>query len=122
MTAPVIEWNVTDNVLRITHDIADPIGLIRRVPMVTGQGGTYIPQIFSVSGDYFEVAFYDYAGTKINTPNTNMKIWYRRDFLVPCIWNDATIVTMRRGLCAIPSANFSNVAGNNLWVTGTMEY
>jgi hypothetical protein len=89
--------------------------------VVTGHGGVYIAQIINIGSTYFEVAFYDFAGTKITVPNTSMQIWYRRNLLVPSVWPDSTIVSVKRGLCQVPSANFSGVAGNNLWVTGDMK-
>lgn len=118
LTKPSMTW-VAGNNLRIDHGVANTS---ERVPIVTGHGGVYIPQIVNIGSTYFDVAFYDYTGTKVTTPNTDMKIWYRRNLLVPSVWPDATIVSVKRGLCQVPSANFSNVAGNNFWVTGTMEY
>jgi hypothetical protein len=117
ITKPSMTWTAGNN-LRIDHAIANTQD---RVPVVTGHGGVYIAQIINIGSTYFEVAFYDFAGTKITVPNTSMQIWYRRNLLVPSVWPDSTIVSVKRGLCQVPSANFSGVAGNNLWVTGDMK-
>lgn len=118
LTAPTMTWTA-GNRLRIDHGYANTIN---RVPLVTGHKGVYLPQVYDVGTTWFEVEFFDYAGTKITIQNTNMKIWYRRELPVPCVWNDTMDVVVRRGLIKVPSALYSGVAGNNFWVTGTMEY
>jgi hypothetical protein len=51
-----------------------------------------------------------------------MQFWYRRDMLVPCVWPTALQVSVRRGLVAVPVARFGDVAGNNVWISGDMEF
>lgn len=118
LTAPTMTWT-GGNRLRIDHGISNTTN---RVPLVVGHKGVYLPQIYDIGTTWFEVEFYDYAGTKVTTQNTNMKIWYRREMPVPCVWSDTMDVVVRRGLLKVPSALYSGVAGNNFWVTGTMEY
>lgn len=118
LTAPVMTWTV-GNRLRIDHGFANTTN---RVPIVTGHKGVYLPQVYDIGTTWFEVEFFDYAGVKVTTQNTDMKIWYRRQMPVPCVWNDTMDVVVRRGLLKVPSALYSGVAGNNFWVTGTMEY
>lgn len=117
LTAPTLTWTAS-NTLKVQNTAA----VTTTIPIVTGHGGVYLPQVVDKNTDYFEVAFYDYAGTKITTPDTNMKFWYRLDARVPVTWPTGVFVSAMRGLCHVPSANFSGVAGNNLWVDGTMEY
>lgn len=112
-----LSWTAS-NTLRITHVDG---GAYRNGIKLTGHGGVYIPQIVDIQATYFEVAFFDYAGVKITTPNANMQFWYERNIRVISVWPIGITVKIMRGLCAIPVANFSNVAGNNLWVTGVME-
>ena len=117
LTAPTMTWTA-GNRLRIDHGIT---GTVNRVPLVVGHKGVYLPQVYDIGTTWFEVEFYDYAGAKVTTQSTDMKIWYRREMPVPCIWNDTMDVVVRRGLLKVPSALYSGVAGNNFWVYGDME-
>jgi hypothetical protein len=117
LTAPTMTWTA-GNRLRIDHGYANTT---TRIPLVTGHKGVYLPQVYDIGTTWFEVEFFDYAGTKITTQNTNMKMWYQRDLLVPCVWSDTMDVVVRRGLLKVPSALYSGVAGNNFWVYGDME-
>jgi len=117
LTAPVMTWTA-GNRLRIDHGIT---GTVNRVPLVVGHKGVYLPQVYDIGTTWFEVEFYDYSGTKVTTQDTDMKLWYRREMPVPCVWNDTMDVVVRRGLLKVPSALYSGVAGNNFWVCGDME-
>jgi hypothetical protein len=117
LTAPSMTWTV-GNRLRIDHGIT---GSANQVPLVAGHKGVYLPQVYDVGTTWFEVEFFDYAGAKVTTQNTDMKIWYRREMPVPCVWADTMDVVVRRGLLKVPSALYSGVAGNNFWVYGDME-
>lgn len=117
LTAPTLTWTGS-NTLRVDHGVA---GSVNRVPLLTGHGGTYIPHVVNIGDTFFEVAFYDYAGTKITTQNTSMTFWYRRFLHVPCTWPNGMDVVVQRGLIKVPSALYSGVAGNNFWVMGDME-
>ena len=117
LTAPSMTWTVS-NRLRIDHGIT---GSVNQVPLVAGHKGVYLPQVYDVGTTWFEVEFFDYAGVKVTTQNTNMKLWYRREMPVPCVWADTMDVVVRRGLLKVPSALYSGVAGNNFWVYGDME-
>lgn len=117
LTAPTMTWTA-GNRLRIDHGIT---GTVNRVPLVVGHKGVYLPQVYDIGTTWFEVEFYDYAGTKITSQNTDMKLWYRREMPVPCVWDNTMDVVVRRGLLKVPSALYSGVAGNNFWVYGDME-
>ena len=117
LTAPTLTWTAS-NTLKVDHNISNSTN---RVPILTGHNGVYLPQVVNIGTDFFEVAFYDYSGTKVTTQSTDMKFWYRRDLKVPCTWVDGVDVVVRRGLVKVPSALYSGVAGNNFWVYGDME-
>ena len=117
LTAPTLTWTAS-NTLKVDHGVS---GSTNRVPLLTGHGGTYIPHVVNIGSTFFEVAFYDYAGTKITTQNTSMTFWYRRFLHVPCTWPNGMDVVVQRGLIKVPSALYSGVAGNNFWVMGDME-
>lgn len=85
-------------------------------------GGTYIPVAVNYGSTFIEVAFYDYAGVKATTQNSNMTFWYELSLKVPCNWPTGAIVSVHRGLIHVPSYNFKGVTGNNLWVSGDFEY
>lgn len=115
--APTLTWTASN-----TLKIEIPNSPSSAVPVVSSHQGGVIPAIYNIGVGYFEVAFYDYAGVRITTPSTAMKFWYRQDFRVPVVWPSGAIVSVDRGICHVPSANFSGVAGNNFWVAGDMEY
>ena len=91
------------------------------VPKVIPQGATYTPRVVNYGSTFFEVAFYDNAGVKATTQNSNMQFWYELNLKVPCNWPAGNIVSVQRGLCKVPSYNFKGVVGNNLWVYGIFE-
>ena len=45
---------------------------------ISPRGGIYLPQLNGFGLNTVDVEFFDYAGTKITTPNTNMKFYFRR--------------------------------------------
>jgi len=117
LAAPTLTWTGSDT-LKVDHGVTSTTN---RTPLVVDHGGVYIPQIVNIGDTFFEVAFYNYAGTKVTVQDTSMTFWYRRDIRVPCTWADTVSVVVRRGLVKVPSALYSGVAGNNFWVTGDME-
>lgn len=118
VNAPIsIAMDGTGNV-RVTHEaLLDNLML----PSVTGHAGIYIVQTVNIASTYFEVAFFDYAGTKITVPNTNMKFSYRRNAKVLSSIPATTSFLVKRGPCKVPVASVSDVAGNNLWISAEME-
>lgn len=119
VTAPTLTWTGS-NTLKVDHGIAYGGSV---VPNLTPQGGTYNPVVVNYGSTFFEVAFYDYAGTKATSQNSNMTFWYTLDSLkVPCNWPAGNIVSVQRGMVHVPSYNFKGVTGNNLWVSGDFEY
>lgn len=116
LDAPVLSWTAS-NTLKIAH-----ANVVKNVlPEVNGFGGVYLPQVVNIGPDFFEVAFYDYAGTKILTPNSNMKVSYRRTGPVPSSFPTGLIVNCRRGFLGVPHAGIKNVGGNNFWLHALME-
>jgi hypothetical protein len=118
LTDPTLTWTAS-NTLKVDHGIS---GSTNRTALLTGHGGTYIPFIVNKGATFFEIAFYDYSGTKITTQDTNMTVWYKLDVRVPCTWADGVDVVVRRGHIKVPSALYSGVSGNNFWVSGDMEF
>lgn len=119
VTAPTLTWTAS-NTLKIDHGVAYSGSV---VPVLTGHGGAYIPQVVNYGSTFIEVAFYDYTGTKVTTQGTGMQFWYTLDGLkVPCNWPTGNIVSVQRGMVHVPSYNFKGVTGNNLWVSGDFEY
>lgn len=90
-------------------------------PKLTPHGGNYIPVVVNYGSTFFEVAFYDYAGVKATSQNSNMTFWYEMNVKLPCNWPAGNIVSVQRGMLPVPSYNFKGVIGNNLWVTGDFE-
>lgn len=119
ITPPTITWTAS-NTLKIDHGAAYGGDVI---PQVNPHGGGSIPHIVNYGSTFFEIAFYDYAGVKLTTQNTNMQFWYVLNGLkVPSVWPTGNIVSVQRGLVRVPSYNFKGVVGNNLWVSGDFEY
>ena len=118
LTAPTLTWTGS-NTLKVDHGIA---GSINRTALLTSHGGTYIPVIVNKGATFFEIAFYNYSGTKITTQDTNMTVWYKLDVRVPCTWANGVDAVVRRGHVKVPSALYSGVSGNNFWVSGDMEF
>lgn len=118
MTAPTLTWTAS-NTLKIDHGTAYGSAV---VPKLTPHGGTYIPVVVNYGSTFIEVAFYDYAGVKATSQNSNMTFWYELSLKVPCNWPAGAIVSVQRGMVHVPSYNFKGVAGNNLWVYGDFEY
>lgn len=119
VTAPTLTWTAS-NTLKVDHGAAYGGSV---APMLTPHGGTYVPVIVNYGSTFFEVAFYDYAGVKATSQNSNMTFWYALDGLkVPCNWPTGNIVSVQRGMVHVPSYNFKGVTGNNLWVSGDFEY
>lgn len=115
-----LSYNSGTGVLRVTHeDTLDDL----IPPMVSSFGGTYIVQVTNVTSSYFEVNFYDYAGSKVTgAANTNMQFSYSKvRSLTPSTFPDDMVVSVRRGLVPVRTDDFWRVAGNNLWVFGMME-
>lgn len=73
---------------------------------VAGRGGTYQPQLGAMSGTTTEVEFFDWAGAKITTANTNMRAYVTRNSNRQLTAVDPTTITA-------PTAN--------LWVLGLIE-
>jgi len=73
---------------------------------VAGRGGIYQPQLGGMSGTTTQVEFFDWAGTKITTANTNMKAYVTRNSNQMLSSVDPTMITA-------PTAN--------LWVLGLIE-
>lgn len=121
ITVPVITWDDVTGTLRVTHANTISDGL---PPMVTGHGGVYIPQTSNVAPGYFEVQFFNYAGVKVTgAANANMMFSYMKTrSLVPVTWPDDMEVTVRRGLVPVRVDDYAEVAGNNLWLSGLMEF
>jgi hypothetical protein len=110
-------WTAS-NTLRVTHaDAGDSYGIV----LTPHQDGAINPVVYDVAATYFEVAFYDAAGTQITTQSTGMKFWYRRNVQVQSKIPSGLQVAVRRGYAVVPVANWSNVAGNNFWIMGAME-
>lgn len=116
-SAPTLTWTA-NNTLKVDHGQTYNGA---SVPKLTPQGGSYNPTIENYGSTFFEVAFYDYAGVKATTQNTNMKFWYELTMKVPCIWPTGNTVSVQRGMLPVPSYNFKGVVGNNLWVAGGFE-
>jgi len=113
-----LSWNAIDNVLKVEHaDAGDSYGIV----LTPHQNGAINPVVYNVNSNYFEVAFYDAAGAQITTPSTGMKFWYRRNVQVHSKIPAGLNIAVRRGHAVVPVANWSNVAGNNFWVSADME-
>jgi hypothetical protein len=112
-----LTWTAS-NTLRVTHpDAGDSYGIV----VTPHQTGSVNPAVYDVSPTFFEVAFYDTTGAQITTQSTNMKFWYRRNVQVQSKIPADLQVAVRRGFAVVPVANWSNVAGNNFWVSADME-
>ena len=112
-----LTWTAS-NTLRVTHANADDsFGIV----VTPHQNGAINPVVHDVDSTYFEVAFYDAAGAQITTQSTGMKFWYRRNVQVQSKIPAGLQVSVRRGSAVVPVANWSNVAGNNFWVSADME-
>lgn len=138
--AGYVSWNgsafvqgISDNITPPTFAYTDGTGVLRvtyktltndpGLPLLTGFGGVYIPQLVNVSTDYFELAFFDYAGTKYTgAANTNMKFQYvKTNAKTLAEWPSDMVVTIRRGYHPVRTDDLWRVAGNNLWISGLME-
>jgi len=87
--------------LTLTHD-----SMTGATGSVAGRGGVYQPQLGAMSATTTQVEFFDWAGTKITTANTNCRAYVTRNtnrMLTPV---DPTTITA-------PTAN--------LWVLGLIE-
>lgn len=120
ITPPTLTWTSGTGVLRVafqslTNDTT--------VPMIAGFGGAYIPQVVSVGTDYFEISFFDFAGTKITgAAATGMKFNYQKTTgRTLAEWPADMVVTVRRGYVPVRTDDVWRVAGNNLWISGLME-
>jgi hypothetical protein len=71
---------------------------------ISGRGGAYLPQLGSFGLTTIDVEFYDYAGTKITTPDTNMKFYFSRT-----------------SFGIVRPQDIGTVAGSNIWVFGIFE-
>lgn len=130
------EWNVASscmanitanwdsNNLVITHDglpnyvnynLFQSVNVNTRIPL----SGTPInAYIVSVNQTSLTIAFYDISGNKINTPNTNMRIFINRPgFKVPHIWASSMRCEFNLGRTIIRPNQFVSNSGN-LWLIG----
>jgi len=89
--------------------------------MLTGHGTGYIVNIMSTDKNSFEIGFIDYNGVLITTPTTAMKCHFRLKALVKSAYPADMGVLVRRGNVKVKSRRFSDVPGNNFWVTGDFE-
>lgn len=114
--APTFTWTAS-NTLKV--DLNQTFSGV--APKLTPHGGSYNPVVVNYGSTFFEVAFYDYAGVKATSQNSNMTFWYEMNVKLPCNWPAGNIVSVQRGMLPVPSYNFKGVVGNNLWVTGDFE-
>ena len=70
---------------------------------VTHRGGVHVAELGGVGPEYINVEFYDFTGTKITTPNTNMKFFFEHSGHGAV---DPTILTQW---------------GSNIWAIGLFE-
>ena len=118
VAAPTIAWQSGTNRIRITHaDAGDYYGL----SLTPHQNGVINPVVGTAASNYFEVAFYDAAGSQVTTQGTSMKFWYRRSFQVHSKLPAGALFSVRRGPALVPAANYVNVPGHNFWIMGAME-
>jgi hypothetical protein len=117
VTGPTFTWTA-GNTLQVTHADA---GDSWNISLTPHQPGAINPVVDDISSTYFGVAFYNASGTQLTSPTTGMKFWYRRNFLVHCKMPATPLFSVRRGYASVPVANYSNVAGNNFWISGLME-
>ncbi|WP_194522334.1 hypothetical protein [Cellulosimicrobium sp. JZ28] len=73
---------------------------------VAGRGGVYQPQLGSMSGTTTDVEFFDWAGTKVTTPNANCRAFVTRN--------------ANRVIAPVNPTLLANAAGN-FWIFGLIE-
>ena len=130
------KWNVTsscsanitanweNNNLIVSHDslptyanynLFQSVNVNTRIPL----NGTPInAYIVSVNQSSLTIAFYDISGNKINTPNTNMRVFINRPgFKVPHVWCESMRCEFNLGRTIIRPNQFVSNSGN-LWLIG----
>ena len=70
---------------------------------VAHRGGNYIAQMGGMGTLNADVEFYDFTGTRITTPNINMKIYFTRP------------------ISGKPDMDTLDISGSNIWVFGIFE-
>lgn len=79
-------------------------------------------KIDNVSGSSFDVTFHDIdTGAKIAVADTGMKVFIKRKMDLKAILPTNMEFLVRGPIVPVKSANFSNIAGNNFWVSAIME-
>jgi hypothetical protein len=106
-TTPInsVVWDGISYRLTITHaNFGDTAyGKIRSIPDVIPWGGAKIPAIFTYTDNTVSVEFYDYAGTKITTPDAGCKFYFKRS-----------------GNSVLNPNEYTNAQGN-IWCYGIFE-
>ena len=119
-----ITANWENNNLIISHDgtpnyanynLFQSVNVNTRIPL----NGTPInAYIVNVNQSSLTIAFYDINGNKINTPNTNMRVFINRPgFKVPHIWATSMRCEFNLGRTIIRPNQFVSTSGN-LWLIG----
>jgi hypothetical protein len=112
---PTLSFDSTTGILTVTHEkINNSLSV-----GITGRG-VNLPALGSVGSTSFEVKFYDYAGSVITTPNTDMKLFYHRGVKVKNTMPSDMRVSIRRGNVYIPVNDLVDSSGN-FWIYGIME-
>lgn len=118
VTPPVLTWQAGSSSIRVDHGVANSLNALPSL----AQFGPYIPRVSNVGTSFFEVQFYNYSGVLITVQDTSMQFIYNKNLLVLSAWPDSLKVAFRRGPCILTTDCYGGVPGNNIWVTGSMQF
>lgn len=115
-------WDTVTNELVITHDSLYNAGFRfhdvateLRKPL---SGGLIHRRVSSVNYNTIRVEFYDQAGVKITTPNTNMRMWVSKPgMLVPHEITNGAQIYFDLGYAVVRPSKM-NIVGSNIWLLG----
>jgi len=90
--------------------------------LLTSRDPTYMVAITASNTTYFEIAFINYSGTVVTTPDTNMKVVFRKKAWAQSTFSSSYNVIIKRDAVPIPTANLQNVSGGEVFVAESMDY
>ena len=113
-----ISFSESGGVLTVNH----PLGQNYDIQVSPFGGSAYNVKVDNIGLASFDVRFYDTAtGAQINVADANMQVFIKRRLDLKGVIPDGAQFLVRGPRLPIKSANFSNVPGNNFWITGILE-
>lgn len=117
-----ITLSESGGVLTVTHPATEDYDIQVSTQTPTSTPAPYFTVVGSVTTTTFDVLFFDrVTGAQIVVADTDMKVFIRRRHSLRGKIPDGAQYLVRGGMVPVRSDRFSQVSGNNFWVTGLLE-